>query len=63
MMILSLNHGAKGVTYWIYPSSDEINVLSGEIGKILNTELVKGFVFGTEAREGLQVGGSEVSRT
>lgn len=59
-MILSLNHGAKGVTYWIYPSSEEINVLSGEIGTVLDSEVAKEFIFGTEPINGLKVEGGEV---
>lgn len=60
MMMLSLNHGAKGITYWIYPSSSSINELSGEIGKIFDSEIVKEFIFGTEPRKGLKVEAGEV---
>ncbi|TVY81651.1 hypothetical protein LSUE1_G002813 [Lachnellula suecica] len=57
MMMLAVNHGAKGLTYWIYPSTDEVNVGSGEFGKVFQTETVKEFLFGTDVIKGLAVEG------
>jgi hypothetical protein len=33
MMMLALNHNAKGISYWIYPSTDDVDVGSGGWGK------------------------------
>ncbi|TVY40830.1 hypothetical protein LSUB1_G002719 [Lachnellula subtilissima] len=57
MMMLSVNHGAMGITYWIYPSTDDINVGAGDLGKVFQTEVVKEFLFGTHVVKGLKVGG------
>jgi hypothetical protein len=53
MMMLSVNHNAKGITYWIYPSTDEVNVGSGQLGKVFQTEPGINFLFGTDAIKGL----------
>jgi hypothetical protein len=57
MIILTVNHNAKGITYWIYPSTDEVNVDSGELGKVLQSEPGREFLFGANAIKGLQVAG------
>jgi hypothetical protein len=57
MMMLSVNHNAKGITYWIYPSTDEINVGIGQLGKVFQTEPGINFLFGTNAMKGLPTAG------
>ena len=57
MMMLSINHNAKGITYWIYPSTDEVNVDSGELGKVFQTEPGRDFLFGANAIKKLSVVG------
>lgn len=57
MMILAVNHGAKGLTYWIYPSTPEVNVGSGELGKVFQSEAVMGFLFGSDPIRGLRAVG------
>lgn len=57
MMMLAVNHNAKGITYWIYPSTDEVNVDSGELGKVFQSEPGKGFLFGANVIKGLEVVG------
>ncbi len=57
MMMLAVNHNAKGLTYWIYPSTDGVNVGSGEFGKVFETEPAINFLFGTNAIKGLKVSG------
>ncbi|QSZ31400.1 hypothetical protein DSL72_000965 [Monilinia vaccinii-corymbosi] len=61
MMLLSVNHDAKGITYWIYPSSDSINAGSGELGKVLQSEPAIDFLFGTNVIKGLGSGLLDVS--
>ena len=57
MMMIAVNHDAKGISYWIYPSTDEINVESGELGDAFKTEPARDFLFGANAIKGLEVTG------
>ena len=57
MMVLAVNHNAKGITYWAYPSMDEINVGSGKLGNILKTKPAIDFLFGSNAIKSLPVDG------
>ena len=59
-VMLSINHNAKGLTYWIYPSTDEVNIESGKFGKVFQTLPGLGFVFGTNSVKDLVVDGLEV---
>ncbi|TAQ88246.1 hypothetical protein B7494_g3413 [Chlorociboria aeruginascens] len=59
MMMLSINHNAKGLTYWIYPSSDNLNFQSGKLGELFKSEIIMEFVFGSNAMKGLQVEGTK----
>ncbi|PBP17514.1 hypothetical protein BUE80_DR011265 [Diplocarpon rosae] len=61
MMMLSVNHNAKGITYWLYPSTPEINVRSGELGRVLQSETGRGFLLGANAIKHLPVVGGEAS--
>ncbi|KAH8799477.1 hypothetical protein F5884DRAFT_812326 [Xylogone sp. PMI_703] len=47
MLILSINHNAKGLSSWWYPSSEPIQQIMGTIGKLMQTETILNFVFGT----------------
>ncbi|CAL3968611.1 hypothetical protein PZA11_004636 [Diplocarpon coronariae] len=49
MMVLAVNHNAKGLTYWLYPSKPDINVRSGKLGQVFQSEAVRGFLFGANA--------------
>lgn len=55
MMMLSVNHNAKGITYWIYPSMMDVNVGSGQLGKVFQSAPAMAFIFGTNAIKGLPV--------
>lgn len=57
MMVLAVNHDAKGLTYWLYPSTAEINAASGELGKVFQGETALGFLFNAHAIKGLPVVG------
>ena len=35
MTMLSINHGAKGVIMWTFPTSDELTDLTSRLGKVL----------------------------
>jgi hypothetical protein len=53
MMMLAVNHNAKGISYWIYPSTNDVNVGSGQLGKVFQTQPGIDFLFGTNAIKGL----------
>lgn len=55
MMMLAINHDAKGISNWIYPSTEEVNVGSGNLGKVFTTEPGRDFLFGANAIKGLVV--------
>ncbi|KAF7916510.1 hypothetical protein EAE99_009692 [Botrytis elliptica] len=61
MMMLSVNHDAKGITYWIYPSTDSANAGSADLGKVLQNSPALDFLFGTKAIKGLGSGLLDVS--
>ncbi|ESZ94908.1 hypothetical protein SBOR_4700 [Sclerotinia borealis F-4128] len=61
MMMLSVNHDAKGITYWIYPSTESINIGSGQLGKVLQSEPAIDFLFGTNTIKGLGSGLLDIS--
>lgn len=48
MMMLAVNHGSKGLSYWIYPSTDANNVGVGELAAILGVSPAIDFLFGTD---------------
>ena len=58
--MLSINHNAKGLTYWIYPSTDQVNIESGNFGKIFQTSPGRDYIFGTNAIKNLVAEGAEL---
>ncbi len=48
MALLSFNHGAKGITSWIYPSTDELDAANGAIAKVVTVALVQNFLTGAQ---------------
>jgi hypothetical protein len=59
MALLSFNHGAKGITSWIYPSTDELDAAHGAIAKVVTVAPVQSFLTGAQPVkvivEGLEV--------
>jgi len=58
--MLSVNHNAKGLTYWIYPSTEEVNFESGKFGNVFQTLPGRDYVFGTNAIKNLVFEGPEL---
>jgi hypothetical protein len=46
MIMLSVNHNAKGLSSWWYPSSTPLQTIMGTMGQILQTSPVIDFVYG-----------------
>ena len=44
----SFNHGAKGITSWIYPSTDELDAAHGVIAKVVTVAPVLSFLTGAQ---------------
>ncbi|RFU34974.1 hypothetical protein B7463_g1382, partial [Scytalidium lignicola] len=49
MAMLAINHNAKGLSGWIYPSTAPVNNATGVLGTVFSTEPVIGFLFGANA--------------
>jgi hypothetical protein len=48
MSISALNHGAKGVTNWIYPTTDELATAHGQLAKVVTFQPVLGYLVGAK---------------
>jgi hypothetical protein len=57
MGILRLNHGAKGVVAWIYPTSAEIEDVTGRLARVVAGDAVVRYTLGAKRIEGLEVRG------
>lgn len=60
MVMLAINHNAKGLSNWIYPSTDEVNAGSAQLGKVFSTKPGIDFIFGTNAIKGTSTSGPAV---
>jgi len=60
MALLSFNHGAKGITSWIYPSTDELNAAHGALARVVTVAPVATFLAGTQPIP-ISVSGLDVS--
>lgn len=47
MNSLALNHGAKGVMLWIFPSLDDLNDANSQQAKVVTVDPVRGFLTGS----------------
>jgi hypothetical protein len=57
MGILRLNHGAKGIVAWIYPTSEDIEDVTSELARVLASEDVTRFTLGAKRSNLATVGG------
>ncbi|ORY63066.1 uncharacterized protein BCR38DRAFT_458307 [Pseudomassariella vexata] len=61
MTMLAINHGAKGIVMWNYPTTAELADLTRRLAVVLTSELVADFFLEAPLVEGLEVkGGSKV---
>ena len=55
MMILSFNHGAKGIMSWTFPASGALQVAHGQMAKVATVAPVSTFLLGAQpVREALE---------
>ncbi|KAF2261416.1 hypothetical protein CC78DRAFT_521863 [Lojkania enalia] len=57
MGILRMNHGAKGIVAWIYPTSRDIEDVTSSLAQIVTSEKVTKFTLGAELMRPSVVGG------
>ncbi|TQS38106.1 hypothetical protein Golomagni_01396 [Golovinomyces magnicellulatus] len=58
MAMLSLNHDAKGISYWLYTNPYDVGVTGARIfSTLLNDEEIRHFIFGTTTVQKLHVTG------
>lgn len=50
MALLSFNHGAKGITSWIYPGTDEVNAAHSALALALTSDEIAPFFTNSKAR-------------
>lgn len=48
MNSLALNHGAKGIMLWIFPSLDDLNTANSQQAKVITVDPVLGFLTGAK---------------
>ncbi|KAB5576030.1 hypothetical protein GE09DRAFT_1265510 [Coniochaeta sp. 2T2.1] len=56
MVLLAVNHGAKGMVSWVWPASSVLGEAHGELAKVLTREPVVGFVVGGDGGRRVETG-------
>ena len=56
--MLSINHGAKGIIMWIFPTTPELTDVTSKLAKVL-TGTCATYLLGAELASGLSVSGSD----
>ena len=59
MNMISVNHGAKGIVMWDYPSEPGIYDITSALSKVLGSEIVGGFLLNSFVEGTLPVVGSK----
>jgi hypothetical protein len=59
MTMISINHAAKGIVMWDFPTSSDILSVTDELAAVLTTEEVAGFLIGSPIVQTLNVTGGE----
>lgn len=59
MTMIAINHGAKGIVQWDYPSYPDLEATSERLAKVLPTDEVASFFLGAPLTKALPVEGSD----
>lgn len=62
MTMVAINHGAKGITMWDYPTTAELYGITGEMAGVLTGGAVAGYLVGAPRSQDLDVAGSGVDK-
>ena len=57
MTILSINHGAKGIIMWIFPTTAELTDVTSRLARVL-TGVCANYILGADTMTGLAVDGA-----
>lgn len=57
MILLGVNHGAKGITMWDYPTTGELSSLTSNMAGLFTGQMAPGFLLGAKRHQDLTVGG------
>ena len=58
MTMLSINHGAKGIIMWTFPTTPDLTTVTSRLAKVL-TGRCAGYLLGAELIGGLRINGAE----
>lgn len=58
MNMLSINHGAKGIIMWTFPSAGGLDATTSALAKVL-TGLCAGYILGADMTRGLSISGAD----
>ncbi len=59
MTMLSINHGAKGIIMWTFPTTPDLTTVTSRLAKVL-TGRYAGYLLGAELIGGLRINGAEM---
>lgn len=59
MTFLGVNHGAKGITMWDYPTTSELFNLTGDLSTLFTSGSAAGFLIGSPRMQNLTVAGDD----
>jgi hypothetical protein len=59
MTVLAINHGAKGIVMWDYPSYPDIMAMTEKLAKVLPTDELAGYFLGAPLTKALPVSGAD----
>ena len=60
MTMLSVNHGAKGIIMWDFPTTPELTAVTSRLAKVLTGETCAKYLLGAELVGGLRVSGANL---
>ncbi|ETS75450.1 hypothetical protein PFICI_12394 [Pestalotiopsis fici W106-1] len=59
MTVLAINHGAKGIVMWDYPTTAELLNVTNHLASVFTTETIADFLLGTPRVQTLPVAGAD----
>ena len=60
MTMLSVNHGAKGIIMWAFPTTPELTAVTSRLAKVLTGGTCAKYLLGAELIGGLRVSGANL---
>lgn len=60
MSLVAVNHGAKGLVAWDFPTTAELSIATQQLAKLMTGNIIRSFVLQTPLIESLAIGGSDL---